>query len=166
MSFLHSSERRPGGGRVRACRRPPALLRRGFHGPGREDAEERRRHTGARSPFGGPHRAGQPGAAQVSWPSGSTSTPSSALTTRPASSFLRTPSIGEVLLVCRRWSEKGPKPPTRVVNLARNPATPVEALDTAARIERAGGKGWPERPRLHRAGGGLRAASSAATGPP
>ena len=31
----------------------------------------------------------------------------------------------------------GPKPPTRVVNLARNPATPVAALDTANRIENA-----------------------------
>ena len=55
--------------------------------------------------------------------------------------FSENTSIGEVLLVCRRWSGDGPKPPTRVVNLARNPATPVEALDTAARIERAGGKG-------------------------
>ncbi len=55
--------------------------------------------------------------------------------------FSENTSIGEVLLVCRRWTGDGPKPPTRVVNLARNPATPVEALDTAARIERAGGKG-------------------------
>ena len=55
--------------------------------------------------------------------------------------FSENTSIGEVLLVCRRWRGDGPKPPTRVVNLARNPATPVEALDTAARIERAGGKG-------------------------
>ena len=43
-----------------------------------------------------------------------------------------------MLLICRRWKSAGPKPPTRVVNLARNPATPLEALDTAARIERAG----------------------------
>ena len=57
--------------------------------------------------------------------------------------FSENTSIGEVLLVCRRWSGDGPKPPTRVVNLARNPATPVESLDTAARIERAGGKGGP-----------------------
>ena len=42
-----------------------------------------------------------------------------------------------MLLVCRRW-RCDPKPPTRVVNLARNPSTPVEALDVAARIERAG----------------------------
>ena len=52
--------------------------------------------------------------------------------------FSENTSIGEVLLVCRRWSGDGPKPPTRVVNLARNPATPVEALDTASRIERTG----------------------------
>ena len=31
----------------------------------------------------------------------------------------------------------GPKPPTRVVNLAKNPATPIEALDTALRVEQA-----------------------------
>ena len=55
--------------------------------------------------------------------------------------FSENTSIGEVLLVCRRWSGNGPKPPTRVVNLSRNPATPVEALDTAARVERGGGKG-------------------------
>ena len=51
--------------------------------------------------------------------------------------FSENTSIGEVLLICRRWSEGDPKPPTRVVNLARNPTTPLEALDTAARIERA-----------------------------
>ncbi len=49
--------------------------------------------------------------------------------------FSENTTIGEVLLVCRRWGGSGPKPPTRVVNLARNPSTPVEALDTAARIE-------------------------------
>ena len=52
--------------------------------------------------------------------------------------FSENTSIGEVLLICRRWNSGQPKPPTRVVNLARNPATPVEALDTAARIERSG----------------------------
>ena len=52
--------------------------------------------------------------------------------------FSENTSIGEVLVVCRHWNRNDPKPPTRVVNLARNPATPVEALDTAARIERAG----------------------------
>ena len=50
--------------------------------------------------------------------------------------FSENTSIGEILLVCRRWKGDGPKPPTRVVNLARNPAMPIEALDTAARIER------------------------------
>ena len=50
--------------------------------------------------------------------------------------FSENTSIGEVLLVCRRWDRGEPKPPTRVVNLARNPETPVEALDTATRIER------------------------------
>ena len=52
--------------------------------------------------------------------------------------FSENTSIGEVLLICRRWDSDQPKPPTRVVNLARNPAAPVEALDTAARIERSG----------------------------
>ena len=51
--------------------------------------------------------------------------------------FSENTSIGEVLLICRRWSGSDPKPPTRVVNLAHNPATPLESLDTAARIERA-----------------------------
>ena len=51
--------------------------------------------------------------------------------------FSENTSIGEILLICRRWNESSPKPPTRVVNLARNPATPLESLDTAARIERA-----------------------------
>ena len=55
--------------------------------------------------------------------------------------FSENTSIGEVLLVCRRWNGNGPKPPTRVVNLARNPATPLEALDASARIERAGESG-------------------------
>ena len=55
--------------------------------------------------------------------------------------FSENTSIGEILLICRRWSGDGPKPPTRVVNLARNPATPLEALDTAVRIERAGETG-------------------------
>ena len=51
--------------------------------------------------------------------------------------FSENTSIGEVLLICRRWNGNDPKPPTRVVNLARNPATPVAALDTANRIENA-----------------------------
>ena len=53
--------------------------------------------------------------------------------------FSENTSIGEVLVICRRWDRSEPKPPTRVVNLARNPVTPLEALDTATRIERAGG---------------------------
>ena len=57
--------------------------------------------------------------------------------------FSENTSIGEVLLVCRRWKDEGQKPPTRVVNLARNPATPLEALDTAARIGRAVETGTP-----------------------
>ena len=55
--------------------------------------------------------------------------------------FSENTSIGEVLLICRRWKGDGPKPPTRVINLARNPTTPVEALDTAARIERTSKEG-------------------------
>ena len=55
--------------------------------------------------------------------------------------FSENTSIGEILLVCRRWKNAGSKPPTRVVNLARNPATPLEALDTAVRIKRAGEAG-------------------------
>ena len=52
--------------------------------------------------------------------------------------FSENTSIGEVLMICRRQSRREGKPSTRVVNLSRNPATPVEALDTAARIEREG----------------------------
>ena len=57
--------------------------------------------------------------------------------------FSENTTIGEALIVCRRWNGDSPKPPTRVVNLARNPATPLESLDTAARIERAWGPGSP-----------------------
>ena len=46
--------------------------------------------------------------------------------------FSENTSIGEILLICRRWpSGKGAKPPSRVVNLARNPATPAEAMPVA-----------------------------------
>ena len=55
--------------------------------------------------------------------------------------FSENTSIGEVLLVCRRWKGDGPKPPTRVVKLARNPATPIESIDTAARIEHTSKEG-------------------------
>ena len=53
--------------------------------------------------------------------------------------FSENTNIGEILVICRRWNSDRPKPPTRVVNLAKNPSTPLEALDTAARIGRAGG---------------------------
>ena len=49
--------------------------------------------------------------------------------------FSENTTIGEMLLVCRRWAaDKGRKPPTRVVNLARNPATPADAFVVAAAI--------------------------------
>ena len=49
--------------------------------------------------------------------------------------FSENTSIGEMLLICRRWpAEKGPKPATRVVNLAINPATPATALSVAHAI--------------------------------
>ena len=51
--------------------------------------------------------------------------------------FSENTSIGEVLIICRRWQGDSPKPPTRVLNLARNPETPLEALDTSARFVRA-----------------------------
>ena len=51
--------------------------------------------------------------------------------------FSENTSIGEILLICRRWNGDEPKPQTRVINLARNPATPLDALDAAARIEQA-----------------------------
>ena len=57
--------------------------------------------------------------------------------------FSENTSIGETLLVCRRWNSKDAKPPTRVVNLARNPATPLEALDVASRIGRTGQQAAP-----------------------
>ena len=50
--------------------------------------------------------------------------------------FSENTNIGEVLLLCRHWpSAKGPKPATRVVKLAVNPATPTEALAVASAIE-------------------------------
>ena len=54
--------------------------------------------------------------------------------------FSENTSIGEILLICRRWKGNEQKPPTRVINLARNPATPLDALDTATRIEQADGQ--------------------------
>ena len=55
--------------------------------------------------------------------------------------FSENTSIEEILLICRRWNGDEPKPPTRVINLARNPATPLDALDTVARIEQASEEG-------------------------
>ncbi len=50
--------------------------------------------------------------------------------------FSENTSIGEMLVTCRRWpSEKGQKPPTKVVNLARNPSTPAEAKSVAWAID-------------------------------
>ena len=50
--------------------------------------------------------------------------------------FSENTDIGEMLLICRRWpSGKQGKPPTRVVNLSRNPATPAEAKPVAWAIE-------------------------------
>ena len=50
--------------------------------------------------------------------------------------FSENTTIGEMLLVCRRWpAAEGPTPPTKVVNLAWNPATPAEAKTMAWAIE-------------------------------
>ena len=50
--------------------------------------------------------------------------------------FSENTSIGEMLLVCRRWPDPGkPKPPTRVVNLSVNPPTPADAISMAWAIE-------------------------------
>ena len=46
--------------------------------------------------------------------------------------FSENTNIGEMLVVFRRWPDTDkPKPPTRVVNLARNPSTPADALAVA-----------------------------------
>ena len=51
--------------------------------------------------------------------------------------FSENTSIGEMLLVCRRWADpKRQKPPTRVVNLAFNPPTPTDAASVAQAIEK------------------------------
>ena len=50
--------------------------------------------------------------------------------------FSENTNIGEMLLICRRWpGKKKDKPPTRVVNLVRNPATPAEAIGVARAVE-------------------------------
>ena len=50
--------------------------------------------------------------------------------------FSENTSIGEMLIVCRQRSISNgePKPPTQVVNLHRNPATPADAIVTASAI--------------------------------
>ena len=50
--------------------------------------------------------------------------------------FSENTDIGEMLVICRRRpTGKGAKPPTQVVNLAINPATPAEAISVAWAIE-------------------------------
>ena len=50
--------------------------------------------------------------------------------------FSENTDIGEMLVICRRWpSHKGSKPPTRIVNLAVNPATPAAAINVAWAID-------------------------------
>ncbi|MCY3557501.1 MAG: hypothetical protein OXH13_02490 [Chloroflexi bacterium] len=46
-------------------------------------------------------------------------------------------NIGEVLIVCRRWTSGEPKPTTQVINLAENPSTPIAALNLTNQV--AGG---------------------------
>ena len=67
--------------------------------------------------------------------------------------FSENTSIGEMLLICRRWPDSDkPKPPTRIVNLAVNPPTPSDAISVAWAVEngRVEGQGygtvqeWPE----------------------
>ena len=48
--------------------------------------------------------------------------------------FSENTNIGEVLIVCRRWNSKEPKPSTRVINLAENPSTPIAALNLANQL--------------------------------
>ena len=49
--------------------------------------------------------------------------------------FSENTNIGELLLVCRTWQPgQGTKPPTRVVNMARNPSTPADAFSAARAI--------------------------------
>ena len=48
--------------------------------------------------------------------------------------FSENTNIGEMLLICRRWQGEGEKPPTQVVNLYENPATPAAAIGVAQDI--------------------------------
>ena len=67
--------------------------------------------------------------------------------------FSENTDIGEMLLICRRWPfDKGAKPPTQIVNLAVNPATPADAVgvawaiasDTVAVQGHGAAQQWPE----------------------
>ena len=67
--------------------------------------------------------------------------------------FSENTNIGEMLLVLRRWHDTSKrKPPTRVVNLARNPETPADAISVAWAIKDGTAKSkeygtvqhWPE----------------------
>ena len=57
--------------------------------------------------------------------------------------FSENTTIGECLVIARRWdeAERGMKPHTRMINLARNPATRIEALRLAERIRRGDAQG-------------------------
>ncbi len=49
--------------------------------------------------------------------------------------FSENTGIGEILIVCRIWTDANlPKPPTRVVKLTSNPSTPAEAASIAHAI--------------------------------
>ena len=52
--------------------------------------------------------------------------------------FSENTNIGEIMLVGRRWSGDAEKPPTRIVSLAINPATPSEAVSLAHDISENG----------------------------
>ena len=67
--------------------------------------------------------------------------------------FSENTKIGEILLVCRRLDADVPRPPTRVVNLAVNPATAYEGLALAHRLERDDADGtvqWIDAERIAR----------------
>ena len=49
--------------------------------------------------------------------------------------FSENTKIGELLIIARRWNGEGEKPPTRFVNLARNPRTSYEASVLARTLE-------------------------------